>query len=374
MSEGIEDHPAQPDQNAQNVQPDEHPTVIPPATQDQPEEKDNQQGKIVVKQVADEIIHISEELKSLSSNLSSIKKDEISSNPDEAMKMVDSLHKRCISYSESLMKDLFKLDELSLSQEDRPKRKEQVLKIQQLTADIDSITQKLHDFVKDIKSEQERRQEEQKQKAPEQPKPVATEQPKRRDEEMDQDEYISKLAKRRQEEEEIEKAKMIREMELQKKIEEFERRLAEQAARLEPYLRRMKLRANLEVEEAADAYVISGHIPGLKTDDIEISSSRQGTANILNIKGFRGPSYKEMAVIRRQLARMGADDDDESFLRVCFGRFGTFAEKYAIPADADVKGVRADYNDGILTVIVPRIRSPPRLARPSLFENPEFWW
>ena len=42
MSEGIEDHPAQPDQNAQNVQPDEHPTVIPPATQDQPEEKDNQ--------------------------------------------------------------------------------------------------------------------------------------------------------------------------------------------------------------------------------------------------------------------------------------------------------------------------------------------
>jgi HSP20 family protein len=85
----------------------------------------------------------------------------------------------------------------------------------------------------------------------------------------------------------------------------------------------------VETEEADDAYLVRAELPGMKSDDIDVELSR----NELRITG----EVKEEAggkTLRR--------------------RYGRFAYRANLPADADPEKIDAQLADGILTVRVPK--------------------
>lgn len=344
-----------------------------------------------IRRIASEVGHIGEEIQSISHNVQVLNVDDLISKPSEGKKLVSDLQHRCLAFSESLMKDLYSLDELALKQEERPKRKEQVQRIQSMVADVDNLTTKLHELVELMKAEEQKRMAEEppkpaaatpaaEEKRPEEPKQAPREQEAPKESPTPTEELQMETLKRQKEaeaEEAVQKRmRAERELEFQKRKEEFEAKLADQAIRLEGMWRRMKLRPKLNVEEAVDGYLITSYIPGMKKEEIFISTSPDHRNPVLSIRGHRSPTLEELALMRRQLARSGIQPTDEAILRLGAGRFGTFLEKFAIPRDVDAAGIAGGYEGGELKVILPKIRVQP-LRRPvpqPYFDPTDFWF
>jgi len=334
-----------------------------------------------IRRIASEVGHIQEEIQNTFRDVQVLSVEDLISKPSEGKKFVTDLQHRCVSFSESLMKDLYTLDELTLKQEDRPKRKEQVQRIQSMISDVDNLNKKLHELVESMKTEELKKKEEtknspqpeQKEKQPEKPKEAEKpQQPVEERQESDLKRYHKAEAEEAQR-----KAKADTEFELQKQKEEFEARLTDQSIRLEAYWRRMKLKPKMDVDEAVDGYLITSYIPGMRKEDIFISTSQEGRTPLLAVRGHRSPSMEELALMRRQLARNGIQPTDEAILRLGMGRFGTFLEKFAIPHDVDPDGIVGGYEGGELKVILPKIRLPQftrPAPQPAYFDPREFWF
>ena len=82
----------------------------------------------------------------------------------EGKKTVQALQKKCLLYSEQLLKDLMSLDEIVNTPEARPLRKQQVQLIQTLMEDVDGVNSRLKSFLQHFqvkeKEEEEKRQAE----------------------------------------------------------------------------------------------------------------------------------------------------------------------------------------------------------------------
>ncbi len=100
----------------------------------------------------------------------------------------------------------------------------------------------------------------------------------------------------------------------------------------------------LDIEETDDAYVLHVELPGVKPDDIEIGLEE----DLLTIEGTRD-FYDER--------------EAEGFRRI-ERRFGSFHRAVRLPAQVDADEVRADHEDGMLTVTVPKAPQ----ARPHRIE------
>jgi HSP20 family protein len=91
----------------------------------------------------------------------------------------------------------------------------------------------------------------------------------------------------------------------------------------------------------AHEVVLKAELPGLKKEDIDLRVEQ----NTLTITGER---REEKAVKKDRYHRME---------RVC----GTFSRSFSLPATIDPERVRAEYQDGVLTVTLPlREESKPR--------------
>jgi HSP20 family protein len=97
----------------------------------------------------------------------------------------------------------------------------------------------------------------------------------------------------------------------------------------------------IDVYETDDRYVISAEIPGLARDQIQLSVQD----NRLTIRGERPASVPESATRHYHQVERGHGP---------FHRAFEFAE--AVRHDS----IRADLRDGVLTVTVPKLASPPR--------------
>jgi len=352
----------------------------------------------MVNKVASEVGQIQEGIQSLSNDVKILDLQQLVNNPSEGKKLVDKLHQRCIGFSESLMKDLTTLDELTLRQEDRPKRKEQVQKIQSMVNDVDNLLGKLHELVELVKKEEAKQQqiEEEKKKVElEKQKEKQEKEKQEKEQEIEEDDdpsrtledILSNILQQQQK-------KTRNELDLQGKKEEFQKQLVKQAQRLEPYWRKMKLNPRMDVEEELDRYVVSTYIPGMNQEDIQIATTMERGSPILTIKGHRSPTFEELTVMRRQLARSGIEPSDETILKLGAGRFGTFLEKFALPKNVEVDEIRCNYEGGELIVVLPkiRIRQFPRQTNQSIpigggsgryplrgFDSPfmpsnDYWW
>ena len=90
----------------------------------------------------------------------------------------------------------------------------------------------------------------------------------------------------------------------------------------------------VEVKETKDAYVLRADLPGIKEADVEIAV----TGNRITISGTRE-----------------VEDVRENERYYTFEReYGTFARSFTLPDGADTEHVRAEMNNGVLTVTVPK--------------------
>lgn len=100
----------------------------------------------------------------------------------------------------------------------------------------------------------------------------------------------------------------------------------------------------LDVAETDDAFVVTASVPGMKPDDLDITI----TNNVLTIKG----EYKADKTI----------EEEQYHLRE--RRFGSFGRSISLPVTVDADAVEAKYEDGILTLTVPKAEEakPRRIA------------
>jgi len=90
----------------------------------------------------------------------------------------------------------------------------------------------------------------------------------------------------------------------------------------------------IEVSEDADAVFVRAELPGIKTDDLDITMEN----DTLTIAGERKPE---------------ADDDSVSFHRR-EREWGAFRRSFSLQRRVDAEKVQARYIDGILTVTLPK--------------------
>jgi len=89
-----------------------------------------------------------------------------------------------------------------------------------------------------------------------------------------------------------------------------------------------------EASEVADAYEISVELPGVKTDDIEVSVAD----GILTVRGEKRSEREEKGRSYYFSERS----------------FGTFQRAFRLPSDADADAITADSEHGVLTIRIPR--------------------
>jgi HSP20 family protein len=95
----------------------------------------------------------------------------------------------------------------------------------------------------------------------------------------------------------------------------------------------------VDIEETADAYIFDIDLPGVRREDISIEAGH----NELHISGE--VNEKDRTGTMRHRTR----------------RTGTFSYRVALPAGTDLDAITATYDDGVLTVTVPRSEaSKPR--------------
>lgn len=97
----------------------------------------------------------------------------------------------------------------------------------------------------------------------------------------------------------------------------------------------------VDVVDNDDAYVVHADLPGVLKDDLKINYQD----GVLSISGERKLENKE---------------SDENYVRV-ERSYGRFDRSFKLPQSVDVAKIEAKYNDGVLTVTVPKAEeSKPR--------------
>jgi HSP20 family protein len=95
----------------------------------------------------------------------------------------------------------------------------------------------------------------------------------------------------------------------------------------------------VDLYETADRFVLSIELPGLKRDQIKIELQHE----ILTVRGDRAVQHEEGA----------------QFHRVERGH-GPFTRSFSLPQPVDGDQVQAEFRDGVLTVVIPKLTPPTR--------------
>ncbi len=91
----------------------------------------------------------------------------------------------------------------------------------------------------------------------------------------------------------------------------------------------------MDVLETDLAYILSLDLPGVKFSDLQIEMND----GFLKIDGTRHN-------------KLAAGDDSKSRIE---RSFGDFERKFRMPKDVDAAKIEADYEDGVLTITVPKM-------------------
>ena len=89
-----------------------------------------------------------------------------------------------------------------------------------------------------------------------------------------------------------------------------------------------------EVRETKDALILKADMPGVKSDNLDISVQ----ANVLTISGNREQEAKTENETFHMVERL----------------FGTFTRSFTLPEAVDTKHLEAELKEGVLTVILPK--------------------
>ena len=90
----------------------------------------------------------------------------------------------------------------------------------------------------------------------------------------------------------------------------------------------------VDIEETETSFVFTAELPGLSRDNVEITLED----NILTVAGERSYTEEEEAKNYHRMERA----------------FGTFSRSFTLPSQVDSSQVKAEFNEGLLTIAVPK--------------------
>ena len=96
-----------------------------------------------------------------------------------------------------------------------------------------------------------------------------------------------------------------------------------------------------EIKETKDSFVFKADVPGVKEQDIEVTS----TGNRLTVSGKRESEKEEQ------------DDNYYAFER----SYGSFTRSFTLPEQADTAHIQAELKNGELTIAIPK--TPAAVAK-----------
>jgi HSP20 family protein len=100
----------------------------------------------------------------------------------------------------------------------------------------------------------------------------------------------------------------------------------------------------VDIRETKDAFILEADLPGLKKEDIEVTV----VDDVVTIKGERKEEEERKS------------DGYHRYERV----YGAFQRSFRIPGGIEAKGVEAKFENGVLTVTLPK----PEEAKPKQIE------
>ncbi|HEX5761274.1 MAG TPA: Hsp20/alpha crystallin family protein [Thermoanaerobaculia bacterium] len=90
----------------------------------------------------------------------------------------------------------------------------------------------------------------------------------------------------------------------------------------------------VDVFETEEAYVVKAELPGMSREDLDITLEN----NVLRVSGER---------------KFDRDEKKENYHRI-ERSYGAFSRAFALPSQVDGERVEATFQDGVLTVTVPK--------------------
>jgi len=87
---------------------------------------------------------------------------------------------------------------------------------------------------------------------------------------------------------------------------------------------------SVDIEESDEMYMISADLPGMKKDDVKIDI----TGNSLRLSGERNREVNEEGYRERS--------------------YGRFSRSFTLPQNIDAKKVEANFEDGVLRIVLPK--------------------
>lgn len=91
---------------------------------------------------------------------------------------------------------------------------------------------------------------------------------------------------------------------------------------------------SFDVTENKDAYVFKADVPGIKKEDLEIST----TGNRVQIAGKRDTEHETKS--------------DTAY--VYERQYGSFCRSFTLPDGADIDHAKSELKDGVLTLVIPK--------------------
>nr|WHU05688.1 small heat shock protein sHsp17.6 [Dinophyceae sp.] len=126
---------------------------------------------------------------------------------------------------------------------------------------------------------------------------------------------------------------------------------------------RVKLPVRFESGEGRRSYEVAARISGLETENVALKLNDDHTA--LTISGVRVPNAMQQQRLQHELVqRLGGappsalatpEELFRAYATIGHGKFGYFEETFRLPHDVNTSAVQAEYVDGVLRVILPKI-------------------
>ena len=98
-------------------------------------------------------------------------------------------------------------------------------------------------------------------------------------------------------------------------------------------------RPAVDLVEENDSFVIKADLPGLQKSDINVNIEE----NLLSLSGTRKSEHKEKS-----------EEAGETTVYRSERYVGNFYRSFELPADVDASGVKAAFENGVLTVTIPK--------------------
>ena len=94
---------------------------------------------------------------------------------------------------------------------------------------------------------------------------------------------------------------------------------------------------SVDVSETEAGFEVRAELPGVAKDDLHVSVKD----NLLTLSGEK---------------RQEKEDDTHNYRRV-ERRYGSFQRRFALPREVETDDIKAEYNDGVLTLSIPKLEA-----------------